>query len=295
MPTSKTIRHKDLEFATEAVGEPGNTPILMIMGATASMMWWPDEMCSALAAAGRFVIRYDNRDTGQSTTGEPGDLDYSIDDMANDAFAILDGYGVDAANIVGMSLGAMIGQLMALERPSRVLSLTAISSSRFDEDDPTLPEMDPSLLAHFGKMADLDWDDREAVLSFHAETWRISAGAGSNFDMQAAHALALREFDRARNPRSALNHSMLQGGEKYRGQVGRITAPTLVIHGRHDPILSLAHGERLAAAIPGARLVALDAGHELNPRDWPLIVSSIVEHTRPPRSGVAGEAAPAPT
>ena len=280
MSTSRTIRRGDLEFATEAFGDPTDAPILMIMGATASMLWWPDEMCRALAAAGHFVIRYDNRDTGQSTTYEPGAAEYTIDDMAEDAVAILDAYGIERTNLVGMSLGAMIGQLVALKYPSRVLSLTAITSSRFDEDDPDLPEMDPALLAHFGKIADLDWQDRQAVVDFHVESFRISAGPRAAFDRDAARSLAEREFDRARNPRSALNHSMLTGGDAWRGQLGRISVPVLVIHGRHDPILSFQHGERLAAAVPNARLVALeDAGHELNRRDWPQIIASITDLT----------------
>ena len=276
MGTLRTIHRGDLEFATEAFGDSRGVPLLMIMGATASMLWWPDELCDALAAAGHFVIRYDNRDTGRSTTGEPGELDYSIDDMADDALAILDGYGIPRAHIVGMSLGGMIAQLVALKCPDRVLSLTAIGSSRFDEDDPSLPAIDPALLAHFGRAGDLDWQNRDAVVAFFTESFRISAGPAADFDVSRARRLAECEYDRAINPASAMNHQMMAGGDAYAGRLSSIGVPTLVVHGRHDPILSHAHGERLRAAIRNSDMVTLEnAGHELNPRDWPRIVDAI--------------------
>jgi pimeloyl-ACP methyl ester carboxylesterase len=149
--SARTIEHGCLSFATEAFGAPTAPAILLIMGATASMLWWPDELCHSLADAGHFVIRYDNRDTGRSTTQQPGPPAYTIADMADDAIAILDGYGLARAHLVGMSLGGMIAQLAALKYPHRVRSLTLISSSAFDEDDLDLPPMDPGLLAHFAK------------------------------------------------------------------------------------------------------------------------------------------------
>lgn len=280
---ARVVRHGPVHLATEAFGDPGQPPVLLIMGATASMLWWPDEFCQALAGKGRFVIRYDNRDVGRSTTGLPGEPGYTIDDMAEDAVAVLDAYGLAQAHFVGMSLGAMIAQIVALKHPSRVATVTAISSSRLDEDDPGLPPMDPRLLEHFGRIAGLDWSDREAAVAFHVESFRISAGRQATFDAERARSLAEREYDRAINPQSAMNHAMLTGGESYRGRLGDIRAPFLVIHGRHDPILSFAHGLRLAEAVPGARLVALDeAGHELNERDWGLIVEEIHAHTSGP-------------
>lgn len=277
--TEKRVIRGDIALATEAFGNPRDPTILMIMGATASMLWWPDELCEALAATGRFVIRYDNRDTGQSTTRPPGPPHYSLDDMAEDAVAILDAYGIDRAHLVGMSLGGMIAQIVALAHPGRVATLTAISSGRVDEDDPDLPEMDPRLLEHFGTMAGLDWSDRAAVVAFQVESSRISAGASAAFDIAREIRLAEREYDRAINPQSAMNHSMLAGGEAYRGRLGEIRAPLLVIHGRQDPILSFQHGRRLAGAVPGARMVALEGGHELNQRAWPVIVREIAAHT----------------
>ena len=279
MEPTRIVDHAGLSFHTQSFGDPADPAILMIMGATASMLWWPDAFCRALAAVGRFVIRYDNRDTGRSTTAEPGTPGYSMDDMADDALAIMDGYGLADAHLVGMSLGGMIAQLVALKEPGRVKSLTLIATSAFDEDDPDLPPMDPALLEHFGRMAELDWSDREAVIAFRVESFRISAGRAAAFDEARARDLAAREFDRALNPQSAMNHGMLAGGEAFAGRLGEIAAPALVIHGRHDPILSFQHGTKLAEKLSRSKLVALDAGHELNERDWDRIVGAIRMHT----------------
>lgn len=277
---ARNVYRGAVRLATEAFGESEKPPIVLIMGATASMLFWPDAFCEALANAGRFVIRYDNRDTGQSTTGTAGELDYTLDDLADDVIAILDGYDLRRAHLVGMSLGGMIAQIAALKHLSRVASVTAISSARFDEDDPDLPEMDPALLDQFGKITTLDWSDREAVVAFRVESFRISAGGGAAFDAERARDLAEREYDRAINPQSAMNHAMLTGGESYRGRLGEIKAPFLVIHGRNDPILSFAHGTKLAEAVPHSKFVPLDnAGHELNPLHWNQIISSIEAHT----------------
>lgn len=247
------------------------------MGATASMLSWPDALCEGLARRGRFVIRYDNRDTGQSTTGLPGSPGYSIDDMADDALAVADGYGLQTVHLLGMSLGGMIAQLVALKAPHRVRTLTLLSTCAFDEDDPDLPGMDPAFLDHFAGLERLDWTNRAAAVAFQLESLRLAAGAG--FDPVAGRDLAEREYDRARNPQSALNHGQLGGGKDWAGQLAQIIQPALVLHGRHDPILSFEHGKRLAAKLPDARFVALDSGHELNARDIPEIIEEVISHT----------------
>ena len=116
----KAVERPGLTLATEAFGDPSDPAILLIMGATSSMLWWPEAFCEQLAGAGRYVIRYDNRDTGRSTTGAPGKPTYTTDDMADDAVRILDDYGIERAHVVGMSLGGMIAQLVALKAPERV-------------------------------------------------------------------------------------------------------------------------------------------------------------------------------
>ncbi|RUY78240.1 alpha/beta fold hydrolase, partial [Mesorhizobium sp. M7A.F.Ca.CA.001.10.2.1] len=106
------------EIISETFGDPANPPLLLIMGAMASMLWWPEAFCRELADAGLFVIRYDNRDTGRSTKYKPGEPPYTFDDMADDAMRVLDDHGIGKANVVGMSMGGMIAQLVALVHPS---------------------------------------------------------------------------------------------------------------------------------------------------------------------------------
>ena len=112
------------------------------------MLWWPEDFCKRIAAEGRYVIRYDNRDTGRSTTYKPGKPPYTFDDMANDAIRVLDGYGIAKAHIVGMSLGGMIGQLAALKYPSRVSSITAISTTPVGVDTSDLPQTTEAYMKH---------------------------------------------------------------------------------------------------------------------------------------------------
>src|SRR5512134_1195087 len=109
---------------SESFGEPGNPPVLLIMGAMASGTWWPEDFCRQLAGRGRYVIRYDHRDTGESTSYEPGKAPYTVEDLADDAVAVLDASGIEREDLVGMSLGGSIAKLIALKYPDRVLSLT---------------------------------------------------------------------------------------------------------------------------------------------------------------------------
>jgi pimeloyl-ACP methyl ester carboxylesterase len=129
MSAVKTVRIGETAIATEAFGDPAHPPMMLIMGGMASMLWWPETFCRRLAERGRFVIRYDQRDTGLSTKSPPGEPGYGMDDVVDDAFAVLDAYGMSGAHLVGFSLGGMIGQVAALKTPQRVRSLTVISSS----------------------------------------------------------------------------------------------------------------------------------------------------------------------
>ncbi len=281
--TEKLVASSDATICTEAFGEPDDPSVLMIMGAMASMLWWPVELCEGLARAGRFVIRYDNRDTGRSTTYEPGRPTYTIDDLVDDAIAVLDGYGVDRAHLVGMSLGGMIAQLVALAHPSRVAGVTAISTSKLDEPDFDLPGADPEYLEHAAAFEDLDWTDAEALAELLVRDARQVAGSRHPFDERAARALVRRDLRRTTNPPSLVNHGMLTGGEGPGRRSGEIDAPFLVIHGTADPIFPYPHGVALAEAVPGARLVTLEGGgHELHQRDGDRILEAIVGQTAAP-------------
>ena len=133
------IEANGVELCTEPFGDPADPPVLLIMGIGASMLWWDEGFCGLLADGGRYVIRYDHRDVGRSITYEPGRPEYTGSDLVADAAAILDGYGIPAAHVVGVSAGGAFAQLLTLEHPERVLSLTLISTSPAVPTDRALP------------------------------------------------------------------------------------------------------------------------------------------------------------
>ena len=279
--STKTIRANGLEIATQSFGDPEDPAVLLIMGAIASMLWWPEEFCRKLASAGRHVIRYDNRDTGLSTKYAPGEPPYNFGDMADDAIRVLDGYGIDKADIAGLSLGGMIGQIVALKYPERVLSFTAISTSPLGIDTSHLPQTTQAYMEHAESGASVDWSDREQAVDFVFREARIIAGTAHPFDEAATRAFIESDYDRSGGYLSATNHFMLQGGDGFKGRLPELKAPLLVIHGTADPLFPVEHGEVLAGAVPGARLVKLDGGgHELHRGDWLEIVAAILYHTK---------------
>jgi pimeloyl-ACP methyl ester carboxylesterase len=275
---SQQIRCNQVSLFSESFGDPQNPAILLIMGASASAVWWAEEFCYRLADGGRYVIRYDHRDTGRSTSYEPGTINYSIEDLADDAFCVLDGYGVQSAHLVGMSLGGFLAQLMALKQPQRVKSLTLIASERL-VDDPSMPGIDPSVLSYHAKSSEIDWTNREAVVTYQIGAWRLLNGSAHPFDEAMIRRLAITDFDRTPNLLTTFNHALLQGGEQWFDRLDEIAAPTLVIHGTEDPVLPYVHGLALQADLPSATLLTLPGtGHELHQDDWSAIVEAMQQH-----------------
>ena len=178
----RSIRSDGVVIATEAFGDAANPPVLLIMGAMASMLWWPEEFCERLARRGRYVLRYDNRDTGLSTKFPPGKPPYTFDDMAEDAVRVLDGYGIRSAHVVGMSLGGMIAQLLALAHPSAGPFPHRISSSPVGVDTSDLPQMTAAYARHAAAGAGVDWSDRSQAIGFVLEDARMLAGTAHPFD-----------------------------------------------------------------------------------------------------------------
>jgi len=280
--TERIVASDGVEICTEAFGEPGDPPVLMIMGQMASKLWWPDGLCERLARAGRFVIRYDNRDTGRSTSYEPGKPAYDLDDLADDAVAVLDDYGIDRAHLVGMSMGGGIAQLVALKHPARVASVSAISTTKLGGPDPDLPGPDPEYMEHSAAFEDLDWSDTNALEELLLRDARQVAGSRHPFDEEAARELVKRDLGRTTNPQSLMNHGLVTA-EDSEGSPGEIDAPFLVIHGTADPVFPYEHGVALARAVPGATLVKLEGGgHELNEGHWDEIVDAVITRSRPP-------------
>lgn len=277
---SRLINLNGTSLFSESHGDPANPPILLIMGAMSSGVWWPEAFCHRLSDRGRFVIRYDHRDTGRSPFSQPGKLTYTVEDLADDAIRVLDGYGIGPAHFVGMSLGGLLCQLVGLKYAPRVRSLTLIAAERLAETDPTMPTIDASILAYHAAAGDLDWSDREAVVDYQVGAWRLLSGSKRPFDESAIRKMAEADFDRTPNLLTMFNHATLQDVGGWANRLDEITAPTLIIHGTDDPVLPYVHGQALQAAIRGSTLLTLDgAGHELHPQDWPSIIDAIQQHT----------------
>jgi pimeloyl-ACP methyl ester carboxylesterase len=276
----RVIRADGVELAAQSFGDPAEPPVLLIMGGMASMLWWPEEFCRRLAARGRFVIRYDQRDSGLSTKYPPGRPGYGFDDAVDDVFRVLDGYRITAAHVAGFSQGGMVGQGTALEHPERVRSLTAISTTPLGVHRSSLPKSGEAWLEHMA--VDVDWSDRAETVAYCVEDARLIAGTAHPFAEAETRAFIERDFDRSGGYLSATNHSVLfEIGDAWRGRLHEIEAPLLVIHGTADPVFPVEHAAALAEAVADAKLVTLEGGgHELHPGHWDRIVDAIAEHTR---------------
>lgn len=280
--SDKIIRNGNAELFTQSIGDPRHPPVLLIMGVMASMLWWPVAFCERLAKADRYVIRYDNRDTGLSTNYPPGKPEYTLADMVTDAIAILDGYDIRSAHVVGMSLGGMIAQRLALTHPDRVTTLSLISSTPIGVEG--LPPSPAKYAAHSATGEAVDWSNDASILDFILRDMAMIASTEHPHDAKAAKDFLQRDMDRARNFASATNHFMLFGsGDNFARSVSELTIPPLVIHGTSDPVYPFAHGEALAGLVKGSRLLRIEGGgHEIHPMDIEAIAAALVEHTRSP-------------
>ncbi|RJX37373.1 alpha/beta hydrolase [Paenibacillus pinisoli] len=275
--THKLIASNGAMICAESFGNPAHPAVLLIMGAQSSLLWWEEAFCHYLADEGRFVIRYDNRDTGLSTTYEPGKPDYTFEDMADDAIQVLDGYGIEQAHIVGMSMGGMLAQMISLRHKSRVRTITLLATSNFA---PHLPPMEEKIMNYFVNSGQIDWTDTRAVIDFNIGKSKLLSGSKNPFDLPRATELAEEEARRSTRMESINNHALVAGGEHYLTRISEIDVPALIIHGTEDPIIPYPHALHLADTIPGSRLLTLDGtGHELHHHDWDAIIEAIKAHT----------------
>ncbi len=280
------MKANGLEFEYDTFGDPGAPPLLLIMGLGAQMISWDDEFCDLLAARGFFVTRYDNRDVGLSTKldhlGTPelsavisGSVapPYRLEDLADDAAAIMDGLGIEAAHVAGASMGGFIAQLLAIRHRSRVLSLTSIMSAPGGMRDnvPSTPEATEALL----KRPPVD---REGQIEHGV--WVSSRISGpAHFDREEARRKRTRAVDRSVSVAGTARQLAAVAASRSRAeQLRALDVPALVIHGEADPLVPVENGRRTAEAIPGARLLLLPTmGHDLPRPFWPEIVEAIAE------------------
>jgi pimeloyl-ACP methyl ester carboxylesterase len=273
------VEANGVALCSESFGDLAAPPILLVMGIGGSMLWWEEGFCRMLAAGGRFVIRYDHRDTGRSVTYWPEPPGYTSADLVADAAGVLDAYGIPSAHVVGVSAGGAFAQLLALDFSDLVRSLVLISTS------PALPggcELPPPT-EEFTRLvteATVDWSDAESVIAYLVDYARVLAGGRRPFDEAAVRDLVRRDIERAHNFAATQNHNAIPDDERTRGPLSSITAPTLVIHGTADPMFPLEHGQALAEEIPGAILLPVEAaGHGVQRADWKTIADAILKHT----------------
>jgi pimeloyl-ACP methyl ester carboxylesterase len=272
-----------VQICAETFGEASDPAILLIMGSGASMDWWEAEFCELLAAGSRLVIRYDHRDTGESVSYPPGAPGYTGDDLDQDAVGLLDALDLGRAHLAGISMGAAIAQIVALDHPDRVASLTLIATTSAvpRPGKPALPGMSAEASARFGAISEPDWSDRDAVIEYMVDLERACVGK-IPFDERRFQAYAQRAYDRTRNVRSMLtNHDLIHDSDSPKERrLDDLRAPTLVIHGTHDPLFPHEHGVALAEEIPRAELLTVEGmGHELPSAVWDRVVPAILDHT----------------
>ncbi len=277
--TERMIEANGVSLCTESFGDPADPAILLVMGIGGSMLWWDEQFCRMLAGGGRFVIRYDHRDTGRSVTYDPGHPRYNGADLVADAAGVLDAHGRAAAHIVGVSAGGAFAQLLALDFADRVLSLVLISSSPATPGDRGLPPPTEDF-RRFVATARVDWSDPVSVTEYLVGYSRVLNGGRRSFDEAACRELVRHEVERAVDVAALQNHDAIIDDERSPQTLSSIRVPTLVIHGTADPLFPLRHAEVLAEEIAGATLLPLEnAGHGVDKRDWPTVVTAILEHT----------------
>ncbi|MEU4810637.1 alpha/beta hydrolase [Nocardia fluminea] len=266
----------DVELCVRTFGDPRLRPVLL---PSTSRLFWEDRFCDRLAGAGRFVVRYDIRDTGRSTASAPGSPGYHLRDLVTDLIGLMDVFDLPRAHLVGFSVAGWICQLAALDHPDRVSALTLINTrpTAPGPADPDLPEHSDRIMAFFTEHARPDWSDRAAVIDYGVEQARVRAGT-HGFDEQLARRQATHMVERTTDmAASTLNLAYVDAGERWRQRLGEIAAPTLVAHGTDDPFFPYGNGQAMAREIPGAELLPLSGiGHELPDTTWDRLLAAML-------------------
>lgn len=259
-----------IELEYETFGDPSGAPLLLIAGLGSQMISWNDQFCELLAGRGFQVIRFDNRDAGLSTWM---DAAYTLNDMAADAAGLLDAIGIPAAHVVGTSMGGFIAQLVALNHPDRVLTLTSIMSGPNGEDEvPPTDEGREVLLVPAPKT-------REERIQVGVWAKRRLLGSADPYDDEYERARVTAAVDRAYHPAGfARQLGAIVAAPSRLGRLSSLRVPALVVHGKDDILVPVDNGRKVAAAIPGARLMEIEGmGHDLPSRVWEQVADAIAE------------------
>ena len=294
-PPTQFALANGMELAYDCFGDPAGQPLLLIMGLGTQMIAWDEAFCERLAARGYRVIRFDNRDIGQSTwltaagipdigkllaqalgglPVEASSVPYTLADMADDAVGLLDALGIDNAHVVGASMGGAIGQELALRRPKRVRTLVSIMAT---SGAPGLPPPRPEALQLLMQPAPTD---RAGYVARQQQVLKVLRAGAYPEEEALDAARAERAFERGLNPAGyarQLAAIIASGSRKER--LASLRTPTLVIHGDADPLVPIACGQDVADTVPDARMVTIPGmGHALPASAWNPIIEAIAEH-----------------
>lgn len=296
VPQSKEAIAKlnGVELAYDTFGNASDPPLLLVMGLGAQMIRWDEEFCKPLSAKGYWVIRFDNRDVGNSTKfdaagvpnilalmqtaqqGEPVEAPYTLSDMASDAVGLLDVLEIEKTHVVGASMGGMIVQTMAIEHPERLRTMTSIMSTT-GEASVSTPK--PEALA---VITSVPPSDRAECIEDAVKKQRILQGPKYPLDEEFVRQYAARAFDRCFYPEGTTRQiaAILASGSRKEA-LKSVKVPTLVIHGDADPLVPVEGGKDTAASIPGAELMIIEGmGHDIPEEVAPQIIAAIARHAK---------------
>lgn len=290
-----------IELAYQELGDPAGEPLLLVMGLATQMIAWDERFCSLLADRGFRVIRFDNRDVGRSSridsagvssrlemiTGRRATAPYLLSDMAADAVGLLDHLEIGSAHVMGVSMGGMIAQTVAIEHPERTRSLVSVMSTTGSRRVPP-----PSWRA-FGVLVGAPPGDRAAAIERTVRTFRVIGSPGYAFEEERLREVAGRSWDRGISAAGVGRqlHAIMASGDRTPA-LRRLDLPATVIHGSSDPLVRPAGGRATARAIPGARLRTFEGmGHDLPRQLWPDIVGEIAATAERAGAGALGQPA----
>lgn len=292
--SEKIVKANNIEINYDSFGDRKNPALLLIMGFACPMIIWKEEFCQELAQKGYFVIRFDNRDIGLSSKmdnlpipnvmrltaalqqGEHPDVPYKLSDMAKDTIGLLDALQIDKVHVVGVSMGGMIAQTMAIEYPSRIKTLTSMSSTT---GNPKLPQATPEAMA---ALLTPPSPDKAKNIDDSIKVWKVLHGPKYPFPEQFIRERSEKVFIRNFYPAGlARQYAAILGSGSRNRYLKNLHIPTLVIHGNADPLIPFDAGKDTANSIPGATLLIIDGmGHTIPDEVAPQIIDAIVENTK---------------
>ncbi|MFW9956312.1 MAG: alpha/beta fold hydrolase [Candidatus Thorarchaeota archaeon] len=285
----KIAKLESVEITYDTFGNPSFPPMLLIMGLGAQMIRWDDAFCKALASQGHWVIRFDNRDVGLSTKfdkagtphimsliqGKKVEVPYRLKDMAADAVGLLDVLGIKSADVVGVSMGGMIAQSMAIHYPERIRTLTSIMSST---GNPKLPQAKPEAMTVLFSPAA---SNRNDYIASELKAAKVLHGPKFPLNEEYVRNYAEHSYDRCYHPSGFARQlaAILASGSRNEA-LTKLKIPALVIHGSLDPLVPVEGGKDTASSIPGAKLLIIDGmGHSFPMEVVPQILQAILQHT----------------